>query len=147
MVWSFQKIVAWRKARAERKAARYIALYATLAQTDDEFVAACRAQGVAHSRDLILGIRRIMAGYGMVPPEYIPSTATYFDDLCALPHWDSLDSVELVLQIEEVFEVTIPDREAEKMLNPEIAPIGTVVADFIQDWGGLIERLRSSGAT
>ncbi len=46
-----------------------------------------------------------------VKPEEVTSTASFVDDLGA----DSLDTVELVMALEEEFGVEIPDEDAEKM--------------------------------
>ena len=46
-----------------------------------------------------------------VKPEEVTSTASFVDDLGA----DSLDTVELVMALEEEFGIEIPDEDAEKM--------------------------------
>ena len=43
----------------------------------------------------------------------VESESTYVDDLGA----DSLDIVELIMALEEEFEVEVPDEEAEKLLT------------------------------
>jgi acyl carrier protein len=43
----------------------------------------------------------------------ITSEAKFIDDLGA----DSLDTVELIMQFEEEFEIEIPDEDAEKILS------------------------------
>ena len=48
-----------------------------------------------------------------VDAEDITSDATFVDDLEA----DSLDIVELIMQIEEEFEMEIPDEAAEKIVT------------------------------
>ena len=48
-----------------------------------------------------------------VKPEEVVSTASFVDDLGA----DSLDTVELVMALEEEFGIEIPDEDAEKMTN------------------------------
>ena len=53
-----------------------------------------------------------------VEADAVKEEATFVDDLAA----DSLDIVELIMQIEEEFEMEIPDTDAEK-----IATIGDVV--------------------
>jgi len=59
-----------------------------------------------------------------VSEELITMEATFVDDLSA----DSLDIVELVMSIEETFEMEIPDAEAEKIVT-----IGNVV-DYIKEY-------------
>jgi acyl carrier protein len=54
-----------------------------------------------------------------VAPEQVTPEASFIDDLGA----DSLDTVELVMALEEAFDLEIPDEDAEKM---------TTVADAIK---------------
>ncbi|MBM3285966.1 MAG: acyl carrier protein [Candidatus Eisenbacteria bacterium] len=56
-------------------------------------------------------IRDIIVEQLGVPPEKVTPDASFIDDLGA----DSLDTVELVMAIEEAFELEIPDEAAEKM--------------------------------
>ena len=53
-----------------------------------------------------------------VSPEQVIETASFVDDLRA----DSLDTVELVMALEEEFDLEIPDEEAEK-----IATVGDAI--------------------
>jgi len=53
----------------------------------------------------------------------ITREASFIDDLGA----DSLDTVELIMQMEEEFNLEIPDEEAEKLTT-----VGAVV-DYIED--------------
>ncbi|MFH1037965.1 MAG: acyl carrier protein [PVC group bacterium] len=46
-----------------------------------------------------------------VNPEEVTEEASFIDDLGA----DSLDTVELVMALEEAFEIEVPDEEAEKL--------------------------------
>ena len=52
----------------------------------------------------------IVEQLGVAAEEVVPE-ASFIDDLGA----DSLDIVELVMELEEEFEITIPDEEAEKI--------------------------------
>ena len=48
-----------------------------------------------------------------VKPEEVTPNASFVDDLGA----DSLDTVELVMALEEKFDLEIPDEDAEKILT------------------------------
>ena len=48
-----------------------------------------------------------------VNPEQVTESASFIEDLGA----DSLDTVELVMALEDVFEIEIPDEDAEKILT------------------------------
>ncbi len=56
-------------------------------------------------------IRDIIVEQLGVAPEKVTPEASFIDDLGA----DSLDTVELVMALEEAFEIEIPDEAAEKM--------------------------------
>jgi acyl carrier protein len=58
-------------------------------------------------------IRDIIVEQLGVAPEKVETDASFVDDLGA----DSLDQVELIMAIEEAFEIEIPDEDAEKMLR------------------------------
>jgi len=143
MVWPFDQLTAWCDARADKKAARFVATRENQKESADAFVAACRKGGVVFDREIMLGIRELIAELGRVDPIFIKSTDTYYWGLSFLPFWDSLDSVEIVLELEERFGVQISDRESEQMLPPELSSNCTVV-DIIENWGNLVVRLRNS---
>lgn len=56
-------------------------------------------------------VRNIICDQLAVEPEKVAQTASFIDDLGA----DSLDIVELVMTMEEEFDLDIPDDDAEKM--------------------------------
>jgi acyl carrier protein len=56
-------------------------------------------------------VRNIICDQLAVEPEKVTTTASFIDDLGA----DSLDIVELVMTMEEEFDLDIPDEDAEKM--------------------------------
>jgi len=64
-------------------------------------------------------IKTIIAEQLGVKPEEVTPQASFIEDLGA----DSLDTVELVMALEEEFGIEIPDQDAEKM---------TTVADAIK---------------
>ena len=56
-------------------------------------------------------IKSIIAEQLGVKPEEVAPGASFVDDLGA----DSLDTVELIMALEEEFNIEIPDEDAEKM--------------------------------
>ena len=58
-------------------------------------------------------VRSIIAEQLGVKPEQVTPQASFIDDLGA----DSLDTVELVMALEEEFGIEIPDEEAEKLVT------------------------------
>ena len=62
-------------------------------------------------------VRKIDAEQLGVKEEEVKAEASFVDDLGA----DSLDTVELVMALEEEFETEIPDEEAEKITTVQLA--------------------------
>ena len=56
-------------------------------------------------------VKEIIVNQLNVNEEQITPTASFLDDLGA----DSLDTVELVMEFEDEFEISIPDEDAEKI--------------------------------
>ena len=62
-------------------------------------------------------VKKIIVDMLGVKPEDVVPEASFADDLGA----DSLDTVELVMALEEEFETDIPDEEAEKINTVQAA--------------------------
>ena len=62
-------------------------------------------------------VKKIVAEQLGVKAEEVTHTASFVDDLGA----DSVDTVELVMALEEEFETEIPDEEAEKITTVQAA--------------------------
>lgn len=71
-------------------------------------------------------VKKIVAEQLSVSDEQVTNEASFVDDLGA----DSLDTVELVMALEEEFEADIPDEEAEKIVTVQDA------IDFIKAHSG-----------
>ena len=56
-------------------------------------------------------VKKIICDQLNVPQEEVVLSASFVDDLGA----DSLDQVELIMAIEEEFDISIPDEDAEKI--------------------------------
>ena len=67
--------------------------------------------------DLFKKIRGIVADKLSISEDQVTEGASFIDDLGA----DSLDTVELVMALEEEFETEIPDEEAEKITTVQQA--------------------------
>lgn len=62
-------------------------------------------------------VHKIIAEQLSVSEDQVTPEASFVDDLGA----DSLDTVELVMALEEEFEIDIPDEEAEKIVTVQDA--------------------------
>ena len=72
--------------------------------------------------DIADRVKKIVVEHLSVEEDKVTENASFIDDLGA----DSLDTVELVMELEDEFETTIPDEEAEK-----IQTVGQAV-DFLK---------------
>jgi acyl carrier protein len=63
------------------------------------------------ARDIMSEVKRVIQEQLDVDPANITTESRFIDDLGA----DSLAIVELVLKLEETFQITIPDSESEKI--------------------------------
>ena len=61
--------------------------------------------------ELLIKMKTIVADKLSISEDQITEEASYIDDLGA----DSLDTVELVMALEDEFDLDIPDDEAEKL--------------------------------
>ncbi|MCV6591223.1 MAG: acyl carrier protein [Marinobacterium sp.] len=67
--------------------------------------------------DIVERVKKIIAEQLSVDLEKVTNEASFVEDLGA----DSLDTVELVMALEEEFETEIPDEEAEKITTVQLA--------------------------
>jgi acyl carrier protein len=61
--------------------------------------------------ELLIKIKEIVADKLSISEDQVTEDASFIDDLGA----DSLDTVELVMALEDEFELDIPDEDAEKL--------------------------------
>ncbi|NNE70838.1 MAG: acyl carrier protein [Rhodothermales bacterium] len=78
------------------------------------------------ANDIAAKVKAIIVDKLGVDEDDITNDASFTNDLGA----DSLDTVELIMEFEKEFDLTIPDEEAEK-----IATVGDAVS-FIQEKAG-----------
>jgi acyl carrier protein len=63
------------------------------------------------SRDSVLAdVKGLAAEYSEIPPDQIQETHKFIEDL----GWDSLDSVEFAMEVEEHFDISVPDELQER---------------------------------
>jgi len=102
-------------------------------QSDEEFLAGCGLPDNDGAKSVALGVRRVIATFGEIEPEYIHHNAVFASEINYLPFWDSLDGVELVMTLEDELGTAISDEEAESIRNPEFDKTGLAVRDFVSD--------------
>ena len=72
-------------------------------------------------------VKKIVIEQLGVKEEEVTNEASFVDDLGA----DSLDTVELVMALEEEFETEIPDDQAEKITTREGAAVDRLTIDYV----------------
>jgi len=85
---------------------------------------------VEENKELLVKVKQIISEQLGVDEDEVTTTASFVDDLGA----DSLDQVELVMALEEKFEIEIPDDDAEKMRTVQDA------IDYIEKHAKLISK-------
>jgi acyl carrier protein len=108
-------------------------------QTDGEFVAACDLPDTPEAARIALAVRRAAAVYGLVDPLFVRASDRYPDELVALPRWDSLDWVEVVLELERQLDTPLDEKAVFARL-----PHPPAVKDVV--WS-VYEHLRDRGVT
>ncbi len=68
---------------------------------------------VTNTNEIEMRVKKIVVEQLGVKEEEVTTDASFVDDLGA----DSLDTVELVMALEEEFETEIPDEDAEKIIT------------------------------
>jgi acyl carrier protein len=84
--------------------------------------------------DIEQRVKKIIAEQLGVKEDEVINSASFVEDLGA----DSLDTVELVMALEEEFDTEIPDEEAEKITTVQAA------IDYINSHQGLMNIFRRS---
>lgn len=64
-----------------------------------------------NKEEIMIKVIGAVAGKLNIKPEKIQSTSSFVDDLGA----DSLDQVEIIMSLEDEFDIGIPDNEAEQI--------------------------------
>jgi acyl carrier protein len=82
------------------------------------------------NKELLVKVKQIISEQLGVDEDEVTTSASFVDDLGA----DSLDQVELVMALEEKFEIEIPDEDAEKMRTVQDA------LDYIEKHAKVINK-------
>jgi acyl carrier protein len=108
-------------------------------QSDDVFVAECGLPDDPEARRVAIGVRQVFAEEGSVNPQFIFATDRYPEDLEILPSWDSLDTVDLLMRVEEKLNIRIPDSDAERLFQ-----LRFTVREFVAGMVAYCERRRAA---
>ena len=81
---------------------------------------------MATEQEIFEKVRKVVAEQLNVSENTVTKEASFIDDLGA----DSLDTVELVMALEEAFDTEIPDEDAEKL-----STVGNVITYILQHAG------------
>lgn len=101
-------------------------------QGNEEFVRNCRLPAGKSTTVVALGVRATIAELGQVEPDFIRADDQFDNELISLPFWDSLDTYEVILTLQEHLGIDISDNDAQQIRHPEMSR-GMTVADFASD--------------
>ncbi len=107
-------------------------------QPDELFIQDCDLPEDEDAERVALAVRRAVARVGLVDPLYIRADDREMVELSALPLWDSMDWISLLLYLQDELGITIPDREAECIRVSKFSVRGCV-----HDTLAVVQRLRS----
>ena len=84
------------------------------------------------SDEIFEKVKKIIIEQLSVAEDAVTKEASFIDDLGA----DSLDVVELIMALEEEFDMEIPDADAEKIatVNDVVEYIKEKQSDFVRNW-------------
>jgi acyl carrier protein len=119
------------------KTIRQDALNARTRQSDKEFIAACEV--AIESAPYALKVRTAIANLANIDSEYVRAQDRFERDLGQFDFWGSLDSIAVVLELEECLGVRISDKDACEILDPERKP-ETTVADFVRNVVHVVQK-------
>ncbi|MAT73082.1 MAG: hypothetical protein CMJ58_26660 [Planctomycetaceae bacterium] len=99
-------------------------------QAADEFVRRCNLPEHPHAGAIALAVRTAIAELGSIESDYVRADSSLDDDLITLSFWGSLDTIAVVLELEQHRGVKISDDEAQRIRHPEFSSM--IVADFVR---------------
>src|SRR5262245_49944784 len=103
--------MGWRWTRtAEEMAADFARGRQT--QTDEQFLTDCGLANHPEASRTALAVRRSVAGYGMVAPEFIRASDRYPEELTNLSGWESIDMLGWILELERELGEPVEERVA-----------------------------------
>jgi len=122
--------IMWLYKSSAHRVAEYRLTHAP--QESDDFVRACNLPAHSQASAIALAVRDAIAELGAIDPVYIRADDSFDDDLATLPFWGSLDTVGVVLALEQHLSIRISDDDAQCVRHPEFSR-GMAVADFVRD--------------
>ena len=75
-------------------------------QSDDDFLNACRIQD-EKERIIAVAVRRAIANVGMIDSQFIYADDRWPEEIGILPLWDSMDSLEFIMELERELGIDI----------------------------------------
>jgi hypothetical protein len=105
-------------------------------QADEEFLRECGVEPGTEAARIALGVRRAVAGVGLVDPLFVTCNDSYPGTLEVLPLWDSMDWLCLVFELERELGQSLQWQPGEILRH---SPTLTV-SDLIAHVQGVLEQ-------
>lgn len=100
-------------------------------QNDEDFLAELDIAPGSPEAVVACQLRSLIAELGQVPADTIHASTRFYPDLEKLPYYDSPDSLDVLIRIEDTFDVRIPDATFHELMK---AMEQGCVRDFVLGW-------------
>jgi acyl carrier protein len=84
---------------------------------NSDFVAEMGLEAGTLGAEAALGFRSLIAKYAQIPAESVLPEHKFWEEYRHLPFFDSPDTLEFMMTIEDRFNITIPDESAEAIMS------------------------------
>lgn len=105
---------------------------------DAEFLADMKIDPTSPEARVALVARQVFADLGSVPAECIRAADRFYPDMEKLPFYDSIDSLQIILELEKTLQIKIykdlEDRIQGKVMANPSATVGEAVGEVLHAW-------------
>jgi acyl carrier protein len=105
---------------------------------DSEFLSEIGIDPTSPEAEVAVNARQAFADLGSVPAESLQASDRFYPDMEKLPFYDSIDSLGIILELEQKLDFGISEADAERLLSivvrKESATVGEAVMEVLQLW-------------
>ena len=105
---------------------------------DSKFLSEIGIDPTSPEAEVAVNARQAFADLGSVPAESLQASDRFYPDLEKLPFYDSIDSLGIILELEQKLKFDISRDDADRLLSrvvrKESATVGEAVIEVLQLW-------------